>query len=143
MTQEIIGSDKANGVDLKNGHDLELDSIYGSIRPMSEQIKCDKLNGDILNGDKENNSNGLNQDTVIDHDAFVYKTMNGGVVRSVHPPGKGTTYKVSSLHRAVPFHTKVLIFVKDCCHFVTCYFLITHHIYNSLNNFSFINLTKA
>lgn len=99
MAQEIIGSDKSD-VELKNGNDSELESIYGTLRPISDQSKGEKLNGKgpNLNGDKENNSNGLNQESVDGHETFVYKTMNGGVVRSVHPPGKGaTTYKVSWL----------------------------------------------
>lgn len=65
----------------------------------SKQIENDKLNGnDVhdgkLDGDKENehinnNGNSFNEN-------FMYKTLNGGIVRSVHPPGKGsnTIYKV-------------------------------------------------
>lgn len=46
------------------------ESIYGSIRPIQ-------------------NSNG---------DEFAYKTLNGSVIRSVHPPGKGnsSSYKVNA-----------------------------------------------
>lgn len=51
----------------KNGKD---ESIYGTIRNMDEK---DKENEDII-----------------------YRTMDGGVIRSVHPPGKGkgTVYQV-------------------------------------------------
>lgn len=52
---------------MKNGND---ESIYGTIRSMDEK---DKENEDII-----------------------YRTMDGGVFRSVHPPGKGkgTKYEV-------------------------------------------------
>lgn len=49
----------------------KIDSIYGAIKQTDEQIVC-----------------GEN---------FAYKTLNGDVIRSVHPPGKGkaTNYKAS------------------------------------------------
>lgn len=36
--------------------------------------------------------------SINDDDEFTYRTLNGGVIRSVHPPGKGnsTSYKVST-----------------------------------------------
>lgn len=52
---------------LKNGNN---ESIYGTIRSMDDK---DKENEDVI-----------------------YRTMDGGVIRSVHPPGKGkgTKYQV-------------------------------------------------
>lgn len=69
------------------------------ISTFSKQIENDQMDdSDVhdgkMDGDKENehcnnNGNSFNEN-------FIYKTLNGGIVRSVHPPGKGsaTTYKV-------------------------------------------------
>ncbi len=69
----FVDGDGFNGK-MKNGND---ESIYGTIRNVDEK-------------DKENED-------------LIYRTMDGGVIRSVHPPGKGkgTKYQVgesSSLH---------------------------------------------
>lgn len=57
----------------------KVDSIYGSIRPQPDK--------------------GQTNGSANDPNGFTYKTLNGGVIRSVHPPGKGNscTYKVSVL----------------------------------------------
>lgn len=74
------------------------DSIYGIIKQTDEQIGC-----------------GEN---------FAYKTLNGDVIRSVHPPGKGKSinYKVSTaLLRAFFFWILYFIFCvrlflsQHCC----------------------------
>lgn len=59
---------------VKNGND---ESIYGTIRNIDER-------------DKEN-------------DDVIYRTMDGGVIRSVHPPGKGkgTKYQVGRSNRFI------------------------------------------
>lgn len=92
MAKELNGLDKHDGLEMKE-KDMDVkSSIYGTIRPLLEKTNGEKIVGD--NG-KEDKSNG--------NDMFVYKTMNGGVVRSVHPPGKGisATYKVSCVLLAV------------------------------------------
>lgn len=55
---------------LNGDYDVKNESIYGSIRPISGNVED-----------------------------FTYKTMNGGIIRSVHPPGKGNSasYKVRAL----------------------------------------------
>lgn len=55
---------------LNDDFDGKSESIYGSIRPITSN--CED---------------------------FTYKTMNGGIIRSVHPPGKGNSasYKVRAL----------------------------------------------
>lgn len=76
------------------------------ISTFSKQMENDQMDehdGDIhdgkMDGDKENEHFNNNGNSLNEH--FIYKTLNGGIVRSVHPPGKGstTTYKV----RCMPF----------------------------------------
>lgn len=97
-TQEMNGNDKHDGVDTKAN---ESHSIYGTLRPLAEHSKNDKLTAPRIGDDKENESqtDGATDKNVDGMPNFVYKTMDGSVVRSVHPPGKGnsTTYKVSLL----------------------------------------------
>lgn len=98
MTQELNGNDKYDGLETK---DNESHSIYGTLRPLAEQTKDDKLNAldeEKTNANKENQGKAYgNENTDANNETFVYKTINGSVVRSVHPPGKGNsaTYKVS------------------------------------------------
>lgn len=74
--------------DKLNGDELDIgktESIYGSIRPIRNQ----------------------------DGDEFTYKTLNGGVIRSVHPPGKGnsSSYKVN----ACALHLMIYLFIRYFC----------------------------
>lgn len=92
MAKDLNGLDKHDGMDIKEKDMDAKSSIYGTIRPHLEKTNGEQI---VVENGKEDKLNG--------NDMFVYKTMNGGVVRSVHPPGKGisATYKVSCVLLAV------------------------------------------
>lgn len=50
-------------------------------------------------------------------ETFAYKTLNGDVIRSVHPPGKGKAhnYKVSKMLTFLRFSIFVSFSLSNCC----------------------------
>lgn len=93
----------------------------------------DTLIDTLPNGNVESIYGNCNQSLLLDEngvgDGFTYKTLNGDVIRSVHPPGKGSSfnYKVSEMCLLFASHLiRFLIFAFvsiSCFDSLFCFFL--------------------
>lgn len=97
-TYELSDNDKTDGMEAKDSANSQMRSKHdASSRSLPADAKDDSLNGKRLSDepffDGEENAEKINGNG---QENFVYRTVTGGVVRSVHPPGKGnaTVYKV-------------------------------------------------
>lgn len=93
MNEHLNNRNESNGHDCINNDD-KTDSV-GSLSPVNGEYdgKSESIYGSIRPINNNNNNSNNNGDE------FTYKTINGGIIRSVHPPGKGNSanYKVRAL----------------------------------------------
>lgn len=78
-----------------NDNNNQKSSILDDITAKEVAIVDGGLNGKTKNGNDESIYGTIRNpdDKSKDHEDVIYRTMDGGVIRSVHPPGKGKTTK--------------------------------------------------
>lgn len=80
-------------------YDHSLANSHDGTDSQSDKSSDDRLDRDDLDSKNDSIFGSIRSIDVpsLNNEGFTYRTLNGGVIRSVHPPGKGnsTAYKVS------------------------------------------------